>query len=94
MKIVVLDGKGVNPGDMSWSGIEQFGDLTVYERTAPDEVLSHVGDAEIALTNKTVFNADTIARLTNTKYIGVLATGYNVVDLEADRKSTRLNSSH
>ena len=68
---------------MSWSGIEQFGDLTVYERTAPDEVLSHVGDAEIALTNKTVFNADTIARLTNTKYIGVLATGYNVVDLEA-----------
>lgn len=83
MKIVVLDGKGVNPGDMSWSGIEQFGDLTVYERTAPDEVLSHVGDAEIALTNKTVFNADTIARLTNTKYIGVLATGYNVVDLEA-----------
>ena len=83
MKIVVLDGKGVNPGDMSWSGIEQFGDLTVYERTAPDEVLSHVGDAEIALTNKTVFSADTIARLTNTKYIGVLATGYNVVDLEA-----------
>lgn len=83
MKIVVLDGKGVNPGDMSWSGIEQFGDLTVYERTAPDEVLSHVGNAEIALTNKTVFSADTIARLTNTKYIGVLATGYNVVDVEA-----------
>lgn len=83
MKIVVLDGNGVNPGDMSWKQIEQFGSLTVYPRTAPDEVLEHVGDADIALTNKTVFNAETIAKLKNTKYIGVLATGYNVVDLEA-----------
>lgn len=83
MKIVVMDGNGVNPGDMSWKQIEQFGSLTVYPRTAPEEVLSHVGDAEIVLTNKTVFNADTIAKLTNTRYIGVLATGYNVVDLEA-----------
>ena len=60
MKIVVLDGKGVNPGDMSWSGIEQFGDLTVYERTAPDEVLSHVGDAEIAPVSYTHLTLPTI----------------------------------
>ena len=86
MKIVVLDGQGVNPGDISWSRIEELGELTVYPRTAPDEVLKHVGDAEIALTNKTVFDADTIAHLTNTKYIGVLATGYNVVDTKAARE--------
>ena len=83
MKIVVMDGNGVNPGDMSWKQIEQFGSLTVYPRTAPDEVLAHVGDADIVLTNKTVFDADTISRLTNTRYIGVLATGYNVVDTKA-----------
>ena len=83
MKIVVLDGQGVNPGDISWDRIEELGELTVYPRTAPDEVLKHVGDAEIALTNKTVFDADTIAHLKNTKYIGVLATGYNVVDTKA-----------
>lgn len=83
MKIVVLDGNGVNPGDMSWQQIEQFGELTVYPRTGREEVLAHVGDAEIVLTNKTVFDAETIAKLKNTRYIGVLATGFNVVDLEA-----------
>lgn len=86
MKIVVLDGQGVNPGDISWNRIEELGELTVYPRTAPDEVLEHVGDAEIALTNKTVFDATTIAQLKNTKYIGVLATGYNVVDTKAARE--------
>lgn len=83
MKIVVLDGNGVNPGDMSWQQIEQFGELTVYPRTGREEVLAHVGDAEIVLTNKTVFDAETIAKLKNTRYIGVLATGFNVVDLDA-----------
>lgn len=83
MKIVVLDGQGVNPGDISWNRIEELGELTVYPRTAPEEVLQHVGDAEIALTNKTVFDANIIAQLKNTKYIGVLATGYNVVDTKA-----------
>lgn len=83
MKIVVMDGNGVNPGDMSWTKIEQLGELTVYPRTAPDEVLAHVGNAEIVLTNKTVFDAEIISKLTNTRYIGVLATGYNVVDLDA-----------
>lgn len=86
MKIVVMDGKGVNPGDMSWKQIQQFGELTVYERTASEEIIDHVGDAEIVLTNKTVFDEDTIAKLKNVKYIGVLATGYNVVDLKAASK--------
>lgn len=86
MKIVVLDGQGVNPGDISWNRIEELGELTVYPRTAPEEVLQHVGNAEIALTNKTVFDANIIAQLKNTKYIGVLATGYNVVDTKAARE--------
>ncbi len=86
MKIVVMDGNGVNPGDISWEKIEQFGELTVYPRTMPEEVLAHVGDAEIVLTNKTVFDAEIISRLPNTKYIGVLATGYNVVDLQAAKE--------
>ena len=86
MKIVVLDGQGVNSGDISWNRIEELGELTVYPRTAPEEVLQHVGDAEIALTNKTVFDANIIAQLKNTKYIGVLATGYNVVDTKAARE--------
>lgn len=86
MKIVVMDGKGVNPGDMSWKQIQQFGELIVYERTASEEIIDHVGDAEIVLTNKTVFDEETIAKLKNVKYIGVLATGYNVVDLKAASK--------
>lgn len=86
MKIVVMDSKGVNPGDMSWKQIQQFGELIVYERTASEEIIDHVGDAEIVLTNKTVFDEDTIAKLKNVKYIGVLATGYNVVDLKAASK--------
>lgn len=81
-----MDGKGVNPGDMSWKQIQQFGELIVYERTASEEIIDHVGDAEIVLTNKTVFDEDTIAKLKKVKYIGVLATGYNVVDLKAASK--------
>ena len=83
MKIAVMDGHGVNPGDMSWKPFEEIGHITVYPRTAPEEVVAHVGDADIVLTNKTVFNADVISQLPNVKYIGVLATGYNVVDTEA-----------
>lgn len=86
MKIVVMDGNGVNPGDISWQQIAQFGELAVYPRTQPNEVVKHVGDAEIVLTNKTVFDGSTISRLTNTRYIGVLATGYNVVDLDAAKR--------
>ena len=85
MKIVVLDGYGVNPGDLSWGKLEELGELTVYERTAPEEVLTRTEDAEIVLTNKVVLSADVLCKLPKLKYIGVLATGYNVVDTEAAR---------
>lgn len=85
MKIVVLDGYGVNPGDLSWGKLEELGELTVYERTAPEEVLTRTEEAEIVLTNKVVLSADVLCKLPNLKYIGVLATGYNVVDTEAAR---------
>lgn len=87
MKITVLDGFGLNPGDLSWSGFEALGDLTVYDRTAPEDVKANAKDAEILLTNKTVLDGDTLRSLPNLKYIGVLATGYNVVDIEAAREA-------
>ena len=85
MKIVVLDGYGVNPGDLSWGKLGELGELTVYERTAPEEVLTRTEEAEIVLTNKVVLSADVLCKLPKLKYIGVLATGYNVVDTEAAR---------
>ena len=85
MKIVVLDGYGVNPGDLSWEKLEELGELTVYERTAPEEVLTRTEEAEIVLTNKVVLSAEILCKLPKLKYIGVLATGYNVVDTEAAR---------
>ena len=85
MKIVVLDGYGVNPGDLSWKKLEELGELTVYERTAPEEVLTRTEEAEIVLTNKVVLSAEVLEKLPKLKYIGVLATGYNVVDTEAAR---------
>jgi glycerate dehydrogenase len=85
MKIVVLDGYTLNPGDLSWDGLKEAGDLVVYDRTQPDQVLERSAGAEILLTNKTVLNADTLRSLSGVKYIGVLATGYNVVDIEAAR---------
>lgn len=85
MKIVVLDGYGVNPGDLSWKKLEELGELTVYERTAPEDVLTRTEEAEIVLTNKVVLSADVLCKLPKLKYIGVLATGYNVVDTEAAR---------
>lgn len=85
MKIVVLDGYGVNPGDLSWEKLGELGELTVYERTAPEEVLTRTEEAEIVLTNKVVLSAEILCKLPKLKYIGVLATGYNVVDTEAAR---------
>jgi len=86
MKIVVLDGCTLNPGDLSWKDLEAFGECTVYDRTAPQDVVRRAGEAEIVLINKTVLSADLIRSLTKLKYIGVLATGYNVVDIEAARR--------
>lgn len=81
--IVVLDGYAANPGDLSWDGMERLGELTVYDRTSPSELLERAEDAEILLTNKVIIDADTLKSLPKLKYIGVLATGYNVVDVKA-----------
>lgn len=86
MKITVLDGYGMNPGDLSWKGLEGLGDVTVYPRTSPDEVVERSRDAEILLTNKVVIGRETIAALPKLRYVGVLATGYNVVDVDAARE--------
>jgi glycerate dehydrogenase len=86
MKIVVLDGYSANPGDLSWQGLERLGELTVYDRTKPEETVARAAGAEILLTNKVVISRETMAKLPCLKYIGVLATGYNVVDIEAARE--------
>ncbi len=86
MKIVVLDGHALNPGDISWSPIEQYGELTVYPRTLPEEVCLRAKDAEMILTNKVNITEAHLEQLPNLQYIGVQATGYNVVDLEAARQ--------
>ena len=83
MKIVVLDGYGLNPGDLSWSGWDALGELKVYDRTSPSELLERSEGAEVLVTNKTLITADDMALLPELKYIGVLATGYNVVDIDA-----------
>lgn len=86
MKIVVLDGNGLNPGDLSWEELEKLGELTVYKRTFPEDILKRSEGAEILLTNKTVLDADTLKQLPDLKYVGVLATGYNVVDVKAAKE--------
>lgn len=81
MKIVIMDGSAANPGDLSWDGIGKFGELFAYETTKQEQVLERARDAEIVLTNKTCFPKEVLEQLPKLKYIGVLATGYNVVDL-------------
>jgi glycerate dehydrogenase len=85
MKIVVLDGYTENPGDLSWDSLAALGELTVYDRTPADCILQRIGDAEAVYTNKTPLTADTIEASPQLKFIGVLATGYNVVDIAAAR---------
>lgn len=87
MKIVVLDGYTLNPGDLSWDALKSIGDVTVYDRTAPDEVLERAAGADAVLTNKVVLDAETIRSLEGLRYVGVLATGYNVVDVDAAREA-------
>lgn len=82
MKIVVLDGYTLNPGDLSWDGISKFGDLQVYERTPPHQIVERCKDAEIVFSNKTPVSRETLEQLPELKYIGVLATGYNVIDID------------
>ena len=83
MKIIVLDGYGLNPGDLNWDGFEALGELTVYDRTLPSELMQRAAGAEVLITNKTLITAENMADLPELKYIGVLATGYNVVDIDA-----------
>jgi glycerate dehydrogenase len=86
MKIVVLDGHTMNPGDLSWKDLEALGECTVYDRTPPKKVLERAAGAPVVLTNKVPFDAERMAELPDLKYIGVLATGYNVIDVKAARK--------
>src|SRR5690349_8790178 len=86
MKIVVLDGFTLNPGDLTWNELKSLGDCEIHDRTLPQEVLSRAADAEIVLTNKTVLTRDQIQSLPKLKYIGVLATGTNIVDVAAARE--------
>lgn len=83
MKIVILDGYSVNPGDLSWDTLKDLGELKVYDRTAADEVTERAADADALFTNKVVIDERVMASLPKLKYIGVLATGYNVVDVKA-----------
>ena len=83
MKIVVLDGSAMNPGDLSWEGLKQLGECQVYDRTLPAELFNRIKDADMIITNKAVVNEQMIDRLPNLHYIGVTATGYNVVDVQA-----------
>ncbi len=85
-KIVVLDGYALNPGDLDWTPLQAYGELTVYDRTEPKDVVKRIGDAEIIFTNKTILTGETIIQAPKLKYIGVLATGYNVLDMGAARE--------
>ena len=86
MKIVILDGYTANPGDLSWGSLKEMGEVTVYERTRREEIAGRAADADIVLTNKVVMDREMMALLPRLKYIGVLATGFNVVDIEAARE--------
>lgn len=86
MKIVALDGYAANPGDLSWDELKALGECVIYDRTAPEEVLERAADAEVVLTNKVVITAEMMAALPQLKYIGVMATGYNIVDIDAARE--------
>lgn len=86
MKIVVLDGYTLNPGDLSWSGIEKHGELTVHDRTAPEQIMERLAGAEIVFTNKTPLTREHFAANPQMRFVGVLATGYNVVDIAAAKE--------
>src|SRR5690348_13438467 len=87
MKIVVLDGYCLNPGDLSWDPLRRFGDLEIYDRTPADRVIERARRAEAVFTNKTPMPAGVLQQLPELRYIGVLATRYNFVDVEAARRN-------
>lgn len=83
MKICILDGYSLNPGDLDWSPVERLGDVTLFDRTPTDKIVECAADADIVLTNKVPFSADTLRQLPRLRFICVLATGYNIIDIEA-----------
>ncbi|BDF57399.1 glycerate dehydrogenase [Christensenellaceae bacterium] len=85
-KIVVLDGYTENPGDLSWDALAALGELTVYDRTPADKIVGRIGDADVVYTNKTPLSRETLDACKNIRFIGVLATGYNVIDVDAARE--------
>lgn len=95
MKIVVLDGYTLNPGDLSWDGLKQFGDLTIFDRTPYNEnnIIENIGGAQIVFTNKTPINHKVIKAAPNLKYIGVLATGFNIIDIEFAKQNNIIVSN-
>lgn len=86
MKIVILDGYTENPGDLSWDGFRRFGEVTVYDRTPAEQTVERIGDADIVYTNKTSITKEVLEQCPGIRYIGTLATGYNVVDVETAAK--------
>ena len=86
MRIVILDGYASNPGDLDWKELEALGDLTVYERTAPCDTAARIKDADIVLLNKTPLDRETLKNAPKLRMIGILATGYNIVDVQAARE--------
>jgi glycerate dehydrogenase len=86
MKIVVLDSHTLNPGDLSWDALKALGDCVVFDRSTPSEVVARSGDAELVITNKAILQREQIRALPKLKYIGVTATGYNIVDAEVARE--------
>ncbi len=87
MKIVILDGYTLNPGDLSWDELKTLGDVEIYDRTSPDMVIERAKDAEIVFSNKTPLGEDLLNQLPNLKFLGVLATGYNVIDIQTAKKN-------
>lgn len=85
MKIIVLDGYAMNPGDLSWDGLKELGDLTVYDRTPPELVVERLQGADVMITNKVPVTAELLDQLPDLKYIGVTATGYNIIDTDTCR---------
>ncbi len=86
MKIVVFDGYSLNPGDLDWSGLNEFGEYMVYDRTGSNEIIERAIDADVILTNKTCMSDEVMGQLPNLKFIGVLSTGYNTIDIAAAKR--------
>ena len=94
MKLVILDGHALNPGDLSWDAFKEFGEITLYDRTSPDKVVERIGDAELILTNKVTITDEIMSACKNLKYIGVLATGYNIIDINAAKKTRHCRNKY